>query len=258
MRSVRGALLLLSLFALAAPLHAQEDDVAPPEQYFLRLDFRYFQPTLDGTIQNSGATQIGTILDYTRDLGVEEDKRTWIGRGIIQFMSGHKIKGFYTPIEREGAKSAADAFLYGESRFLRGSFVSTSVKGQYIGGEYEWDFLQRPEGFLGAVAGARYFDVDTVLASTGVNDIVTHQVTLPVIGLAGRLYFGAFSAEVEVIGLSTSHGKVIEGDFTARFHVSDRLAIMGGYRSVNFNSDSNGDAIEYNTKGWQLGAELSL
>ena len=71
-------------------------------------------------------------------------------------------------------------------------------------------------------------------------------------------------------GEFTSRGDVVLGggvgaaviaffaDTTARFHVSDRLALQGGYRWLRLEAHDDDQEVNVRLVGWQFGIELSL
>ena len=179
----------------------------------------------------------------------------------VQFKKGWKLRGSYTPFDYKGDTEVNSTFTYGETRYVRFERVVTTMKGSYYSLDLEWDFLKGSRGFLGAVVGAKLFDVDASLVNVSVNsrELDTITTPMPAIGLATRLYAGRFSVEGEVSGLSTgSRGSALEAEGSVRLHVSDRLAAMGGYRYLSVDGKDGRDQIKLKLSGWQFGLELSL
>jgi len=139
--------------------------------------------------------------------------------------------------------------------------VVSSVKGTYASADLEWDFIKGAHGFLGAVAGAKLFDVDTAIvdASTNAREVDTITAPIPVIGLATRFYAGRVSFEGEIAGLSIgSRGSLLEAEASVRLHISERLAVMGGYRHLSLDGKDGLDEVNLKLGGWQFGLEISL
>jgi len=194
------------------------------------------------------------------DLGLS-DERTFDVRATIQFKPGWKIRGSYTPIDYDGAREVDPAFTYGETRFARFESVASSVKGAYYSADLEWDFVTGSHGFLGAVIGAKMFDVDAALVNTAINarELDTVTTIVPAIGLAGRFYAGRVSFESEVAGLSIGdQGSAIDAEGAVRIHISDHLAAMGGYRYLKTRGKDGLSLMDIKLKGWEFGLEISL
>ncbi len=130
-------------------------------------------------------------------------------------------------------------------------------------GEIAWDFLQRPQGFLGLLVGVKFVDVDALVLNADTSDRVveTERLPIPVLGLAGRVYLTRhFSVEGEISGLTLGdRGHVYEVFGAARLHLTDHIAATGGYRKLALEGrpdDQNYLKIDLGT--WTFGAEISL
>jgi hypothetical protein len=194
------------------------------------------------------------------DLGLG-DERTFDVAGALQFRSGHKLRGSYTRLKYDGDLTARRTFRFDDTIFTRASRVVTTVRGSYFTGEYEFDIVKGPRGYLGGLAGAKVFDLDYVIVAPehGDRETDTQRVPIPVLGLVGRVYTGRLSFSGEFSGLTLGQrGSVWEYDFSARLHVSDRMAIQGGYRSLTLHAKDKPDLIDMKLGGWSVGLELSL
>jgi hypothetical protein len=259
-RGWTGGAALIAL-SLAGGASAQDSSNLPPaEKYGLRLQYREFRPSLTGQAQKGSGDTSGTLVDVTDDLGIA-DKRTFDVRGTLQFKKGWKIRGSYTPLKYSGDTEVPRTFTYGDTRYERFERVVTSLKGAYYSADLEWDFLKGPHGFLGAVVGAKMFDVDASLVNASINarEVDTITAPVPVIGLASRIYAGRVSVEGEAAGLSAgSRGSMFEVEGSVRLHISDRLAAMGGYRHLSLDGKDGKDQVKLKLGGWQFGLEISL
>jgi hypothetical protein len=249
-------------FALAGlpALAAAQEELPSQENFGLRLEYREYRPTLTGDVRKSTGTQTGTLLDLVTDLGIE-DERTFEVRGTIQIRTGHRLRGSYTPLSYDGEIDARRDYRYGDTSFERGDQVRTTLRGGYYSGAYEWDFLRGPRGFLGAMIGAKVFDVDSVLVNVDTNEREqdTTRAPIPILGLATRVYAGRVSLEGEFSGLTAgSRGALWEFDTSLRVHLSDRLAIQGGYRRLSLRAEDGNDEGDMLLSGWTFGLEISL
>jgi hypothetical protein len=253
-----SALIALSLATTAA---AQDPSNLPgPERYGLRLQYQEFRPTLTGQAQKGSGGNAGTVVDVSDDLGLG-DKRTFDAKGAIQFKKGWKLRGSYTPLSYSGDVESNRTYTYGDMRVVRFDRVRSSVKGGYYSGDLEYDFVKGPHGFLGAMVGAKVFDVDASLVdvSTNSREVDTITAPIPVIGLTGRGYAGKLSFEAEIAGLSAgSRGSMYEAQGSIRLHISDHLAASGGYRYLSLDGKDNRDEVKLKLGGWIFGLELSL
>jgi len=251
------------LTALIAPGGAWAQSAPSPENYKLRVEGFSWGTNLEGQIQKGFGSTSGTLLDLTDDLAVP-DKRTYGGTASIQFKQGWKLRGSYAKIEYSGDTAARQNFSFGEDQYFVGDRVVTTIQGKYYTGALEWDFVQRPQGYLGVFIGAKLLDGDFILVSPGTNKRTVESGVggLPVLGISTRFYSGRrFSAQTEYSGMTIgSRGSVWEVDFSFRFHLSDHLAAMGGYHRLSLKGEptKGRDFVEVKLSGIAFGLELSL
>jgi hypothetical protein len=254
-----GQMAVLALALMAGTASAQDPDIRPPaERYRLRLHYNTSRPELTGDTRKGTAD--ADFIDFNDDLGFE-DERMFDARAIIQFRKGKKLRASYTPLDYSGDQDAPKTFTYGDTRYERFTRVRSSAKGGYYSADIQWDFVQRPWGFLGLIVGAKAIDVDVniVDVADNVREVDTYRYPIPVAGLAGRAYSQKFSLEGEISGLTVGdRGHMYDAHGTVRFHVSDRLAVQAGYRLLRLTGKDGDDELNLRMKGWQYGIELSL
>jgi len=252
--------LVLPLLALSAAAAAAQDETPAPEHYGLRLEYREYRPNLTGEVQKGANGAAGDLIDVIDDLGLE-DERTFDARVTLKIKTGHKVRAGYMPIDYHGDQAAPRNFTFKDTTYFRADRVVTTVKGSMYSGDYEWEFYRGERAVLGALLGARVFDVDTVLVDVdqGLREQDSVRPPIPVLGLAGRAYAGRLSFEAEFAGLTVgSLGSFYEFETSARVHLSDRLAVQGGYRVLSLNAKDDPDLVKIRLGGWQFGLELSL
>jgi hypothetical protein len=252
------AILAAALALAAADAGAQDDPRNGAERYRLRLQYRHYMPDLTGDTRK-GSDDSG-FVDFNDDLGFEQET-TFDARGYIQFSAGKKLRLSYTPLDYAGDNIAPKTFTYGDTRYEIGTQVQSSVKGGYYAADLEWDLVKKPQGFLGLVVGAKGIDVDTVVfdVSDNVREVDTYRIAVPVVGVVGRWYASKLSLEGEITGLTGgSRGHILDADTTARFHISDKLALQGGYRWLRLEAHDDDQEVNVKLVGWQFGIELSL
>lgn len=252
----RGAVLLFVLPALAAA-----QDLPLPERYTIRVEYGRWSPDLSGKIQKGFGDAPGTVLDLDDDLGVS-DEGTWELRGTIRLGQRFKLKGAYVPLDGyRGDLGARTTFRYGVEQFFRGERVVTAINGSFYRGELQWDFRRGREGFVGLIAGAKIFDVSSVVVGPeqGKRVIQDDTLPIPVLGLASRTYYDRLSVEMEFSGMTIGgRGHVWEVSFFARLNLSDRLAVGGGFHRVSLEGKDERDFVGIRLGGWTYGVELSL
>jgi hypothetical protein len=243
---------------------AEAQSASPgPENYHFRVEGFTWSGDIEGQIQKGFGDGPGTLLDLENDLGLAAS-RTYGFSAAIKLGSSWKLRGSFTPFDYPGDVMANQNFSFGDDDYFVGERVVTTVQGKYYTGALEWDFVRKPQGYFGIFVGAKVLDGDFVIVSpgTGKRDVESGVAPAPVVGIASRLYAGRrFSTEFEYSGMwFGDRGKVSETIFALRFHLSDRLAAMGGYRRVSIEGHptEERDLVVVKLSGIVFGVELSL
>ena len=238
---------------------ARSQDAAPPEHYRLRLEYVYWIAEITGEIQKGATEGVGRV-DLKDDLGVE-DKNLNEVRAALRLGNRHKLRGSWVSLDYDGDVILDSLFIFDGTIFRQGERTVTSMKGNLWSAEYEWDFLQNSVGYLGLVIGAKFLDVDSVIVQpeVGRRETGTQRAPVPVIGLSGRLYAGRLSFSAEGTGLTLgSRGSLYDVEGQARFHITDRLAVGGGYRWLRARGEEDDDFLLFSDEGFRFGVELGL
>jgi hypothetical protein len=250
------------LLGLLGPGSAAAQALLPPaEDYTLRLEYLWWSPSPSGQIQKGLGEFGGTLLDIQEDLAVEKGKANTF-RGAFRLGGAWKLRGGWTDLDFSGDTFADRPFLYGTLVARSGDQVITSLKGNLISADVEWDFLQQDWGFLGAFAGVRFFDVDTLMlnVATASRVVETFRIPVPVLGLAGRLYLGErISLEGELNGITAgSRGHLWDWGAALRIHATPNLAGTTGYRRLSLEGQDGRDFFGLKMSTWTFGLEISL
>jgi hypothetical protein len=254
-----GALLLFALSLSLVPAAVRSQELPPAERYHLRGEYWRWDVNLTSELQKGFGDDPGTVISGEDTLGLTGGGTNVI-RGAIRFGASSKIRGSWTQLDYTGSQESPQTFTFGGETFFVGDVVTTRVKGAIYTLDFEYDFVKRREGYMGFYLGALYLDSDSVLVSGAKQVAQTGQVPLPMVGLSGRTYYGRrFSFEGEFGGGTIgSRGKAWLVSFTARFHLSDRLAAVGGYRRLSLKGNDDRDSLDVKFSGWLFGGEFSL
>jgi hypothetical protein len=252
---------LLAWGSLLAPAVVAQPARPAAEVYTLRAEYLWWSPQPAGRLQKGLGDTAGTVLDAEGDLGLGEAGANPV-RGTLRLGGSWKLRGSWSPLDFRGDVVAPRPFVYGTTGVGAGDQVITTLKGNYVTGELEWDFVERRRGFLGLLLGVKYFDVDAILLNVDTSSRVaeTERLPIPVLGLAGRAYLHPrFSLEAELSGLAAGdRGHVWELLLATRVHLSDHLAATGGYRRLALEGRDDRDFFNLDLGTWTFGVELSL
>jgi hypothetical protein len=262
LRGVWFAMAAALLLLIGSPLVVLAQEQLPSEErYILRVEYLWWSPQPQGELQKGLGDFEGTVLDVQSDLGMESQSGSNI-RGALRLGPSWKLVGGWTPLDYRGDQDAQQPFIYGTLVGRFGDRIVTAFKGNLISTALQWDFIASSGGYLGALAGVKYFDVDTVMvnADTGVRVAETEKLPIPVLGLGGRVYFQEwFSLEGEFAGMSAgSRGHLWEWLLALRIHFTDHLAASGGYHKLSIEGTDDRDFFSLSLGTWTLGVEISL
>jgi hypothetical protein len=244
-----------------ATVSSAQSELPPAEQYTLRVEYLWWSPTPQGEIQKGLGDRDGTLLDIQDDLAIESGSANTI-RGAFRLGEGWKLRGGWAPLDFSGNTEAPQPFVYGTLVARFGDQIITALRGNLISVGLEWDFFRTRGGFLGATAGLRYFDVDTLMVNVDTTSRVaeTWQLPIPVLGLAGRAYLGEWvSLEGELSGITAgSRGHLWEWLVALRVHPTEFLALTGGYNRLTLEGQDDRDFFNLRLGTWTFGVEISL
>jgi hypothetical protein len=245
---------------LAGTVEAQ-DRLPPPERYTFRVEYLWWQPTPSGEIQKGLGEREGTLLDIEDDLEVESGRANPL-KGTVRLGQSWKLRLAWTPLDFEGDTPAPRPFSYGTLIARFGDQVITSLEGNLYSTDVEWDFLGVEGGYLGGLFGVRYFDVDTLVLNVDTSRRVaeTERLPIPVLGFSGRAYVSEWvSLEGEIAGITLgSRGHLWDWTAAVHVHLTDRLALTGGYHGLSLEGQDDRDYLRLKLSTWTFGLEISL
>ncbi len=250
---MKRALFVLALLA-AGSVEAQ---LPPEERYSLRIEYLEWRPKLDAQLR---AGVFGTRIDLEQDLGIQDDRTREI-RGALQLSPGFKLRGGVTPVDYTADLRITRSFVFNERLYPVDTRVVSAVKGRLYAAALEFDFVKTRAGYFGVVLGGQIFDGDASVAAPDLDIDERENLSTPVpfLGATGRIYTGRMSFEGELTGLTIgSRGHYYELRLGARLHLSDRLAVGGGYRLLKVQGEDGPDFVRFRNGGVTFGAELSL
>jgi hypothetical protein len=253
---------LLAFFALVAtlaPAAGRSQELPPAERYHLRGEYCWWDVNLTSELRKGFGDDPGTLISGEDTLGLTGGGTNMV-RGAIRFGGSSKLRGSWTQLDYTARQESPQTFTFGDETFFIGDPVTTRVKGSLYTADFQYDFVRRREGFMGFYIGALFLDSDSVIVSGTKQVAQTGHVPMPMIGMSGRTYYGRrFSFEGELAGGTIgSRGKAWLVGFSARLHLSDRLAAVGGYRRLSMHGNDDRDSVDVKLSGWLFGGEFSL
>ena len=212
-----------------------------PENYHVELGVMFWKPTPELTLTSGGNPTVDFVEQFKFS---DEQFREF--RATLK--PGRKHKLLFSYIAMEYDKDAViSGFSYNGTTFPANINATADIKWDILQGGYEWDFLSKPQGFLGVVGQLKYSKVTADVSAS--SQVQGQAVTLststeqtapvPTIGAAGRGYIGKYAS---IGGTFTFfkydnekdfHAKFYDYDFYGAAHFGKHLGAQVGYRTLD-------------------------
>jgi hypothetical protein len=241
-RSLLFASLLLA--SLATPLAGQT--VRNHLYNKFEIGAHFTDVILGSTIRVNGPQGEGTDVDAEDDLGLS--KNTFQPRFDVRWRPGrrHELELGYQFARRSGDRTLNKDIEFGDTTFAAGLTVRSRLNTDQAFLTYRFAFTAKEKTQIGVGVGlgALLFDtgIDALAsaASGGQADSVSYSATSSLVGptaslgVYGRFLLGkAWYLEADLRGVKVAidrfDAKVVEGGVGARYFVSSRVGIEGGY-----------------------------
>ena len=254
---------------VAAPARAQYapkgvSDRATGETYHVEIGGYFWNPSPDIAISSEGLGQIGTRIDFVKDLGIEQARFRQL-KVVLRPGKKHKFRFEYTPVRYQSTNGTLHAdIVFNGIKYPVALPVSTEFKWNAYRFGYEWDMLYRDRGFLGLVLEAKYTDVQATLSNVLDTEFTHAQAPIPAIGGIGRVYVApniSITGEFTAFKLpdsinDSSRAKFYDFDLYGTVNFTDHVGAQVGYRSFNVLYKVDQDEGELQLKGMYFGGAV--
>ena len=243
---------------LAAPAQAQ---VLPAEDHIVELGVMFWKPSPELTLSTDALAGTGiSEVDFVEEFGIEDkmfpEFRAAIGRN-------HKFRLSYVKFDYAEDATIRRTFTFQGRTFTVGAPATADIKWDLWKFGYEWDFISRERGFLGAVVDVKYNKIDAsvdspVLRSTAATDVTAPVPTIGVIGRGYILPMVAITGEFSGISINRDdfEAKFFDFDIYGTVSFGRNLGAQAGYRSVDVHYLSDEDTGDLKMKGPYFGGVL--
>jgi hypothetical protein len=162
---------------------------------------------------------------------------------VLRPAKKHRFRFERLPIQYEADATVGRTFVFNGQTFSVGLPVQTEAKFDTYRFGYEYDFLYRSKGFLGALVELKYTNIDLELRSPILEEFARAAAPVPTIGLVGRVYpipNLALNGEFSLFRMPESLAEQLEGrgtytdfDFNATYNFTRTVGAQAGWRKVN-------------------------
>ncbi len=238
---------IASLAAGAWPAEAQyaryprPADTAIGERYGVEVAYGLWNPSPDVQVSSGTLGLPGDTIDLVNDFGIQR-KKLGEFRLVLKPARKHKFRIGYTPI-----KYSVDGAILHRAIVFRGQTFNVGLpvnaqatwKAWRFG--YEYDFISRDGGFLGAVLEAKYTKADANLASPVATESASATAPIPAVGVIARGYLARMvsaTGEFTMFRLRNGDtdkykGSYYDFDLYGTVNFTNYVGAQLGYRSLD-------------------------
>lgn len=251
---------VLVLVVSVPQLHAGSNDQEDWDAYKIRVDAFWFYANPSGNVEGAGHTG---IIEFQQDFGLSTYS-TFTGRLDWKFTRKNHLFFAATPFNRSRQFVLNRTIVFQGQTFNVGLVGTGTLDVLGLAPGYQYDFVRRKRGHLGAIVQLDLFDVTGTLATAaqvqnGVTRVAASssgslRAPIPVAGPDVRLYLLPNSRRLFVTGnvlgmYLFGYGNFISTFDTAGLTLTKHLSLRAGYQL--------GSRLQVNTKSSRVGLSLT-
>lgn len=206
--------------------------------------------------------QIGTSLDFDKDLGIEDEDYPSV-EAFVGF-GNHHLSLAYTEIDYSGKKRLTRAIDFRGKTYSVSDVVTSSIEYNMIDLYYQYNLLDLENILAGfswdVVLQVKCIDGEVSLKTTGIDESEDFTIPIPMLGF--NLHMGILADILEArlrgtfIGYSGSTFYEVMGDISwTPFPFMD---IHGGYKTFVMDIDEDNVLFDYDMTGPYVALTLSF
>lgn len=237
-----GALGWLGSASNAAAQYQRPSPESIGEEYHIEFAYGWWNASPSLIVNSESLEIVGTDVDLVQDLGIEQKKLGKMNL-VLRPAKKHRFRFERLPIHYEADATVSRTFVFNGQTFNVGLPVQTEAKFDTYRFGYEYDFLYRSMGFLGALIELKYTNIDVELRSPILEEFTRAAAPVPTVGLVGRAYpipNLAINGEFSMFRMPESLATQLEGrgtytdfDFNATYNFTKNVGAQAGWRKVN-------------------------
>jgi len=206
-----------------------------------------WNPNLFGQISSDALNLVGSTIDFGKDLGFGTTRSTDVNV-VVRPAKKHRFRIEYSPVTYTADTTFSRIITFAGVPFPVSLPIHSTFGWNTWRFGYEYDFIYRPRGFVGAMFEAQSTKLDASLSSAVIGGSTSGTAILPSIGIVGRAYvLRSVSVDFEVNGLCALHSK------TGHFAMQCKQDLNPDYQASYFDWNVYGTINITNYVGAQVG-----
>jgi hypothetical protein len=251
---------LFGLVALGVVLGAADADAqyrrppaagAPGEDYHIEFAYGWWDADPSLIVNSESLDILGSDVDLIKDLGIEQHK---LGKFdlVLRPAKKHRFRFQRLPVHYEADTVVTRSFVFNGQSYNVGLPVQTTANFDTYRFGYEYDFLYKSKGFIGALIDMKYTNVNVELRSPIGAEFTKAAAPIPTVGFVARAYpipSLAITGEMSFFRVPDSLAEQIQGDGTytdfdinATYNFNRFAGTQVGWRRINLFYDVERDS----------------
>jgi hypothetical protein len=156
------------------------------------------------------------------------------------------------PYRLEGKNTLSRQVTYAGRTYTVQEPIAASAEVNYVFGGYQYDFISRERGHLGALGGVAYLDASGTIRSTRVPISATEseRLALPLAGLEFRVFATRLvNVNGEVKGMSIGRfGHYVQGSLNLGIRLARWATLQGGYMILDTEVHNRGRTVAFSPR----------
>lgn len=249
--------------------------IAVESQKYERYKFNFYSgglfSNLDGSILVNGKTDgIGTNLDFENNLGLSSFIATYKLEGTYNISRKSSLTGAFFVLNRSGSTFLEDSIIFGDYKFKENASFDFLLDFTYMGLNYGYNFVAKPEYTIGASVGLRLFRIRTSgsgsVTHNGLTENSSFEKTLiapgMLLGFNSSLYIlpnlcSRSSLEFFSLKIADIYAQLFEANIAFEYYFIENLgvgisALANVYKMKSERKEDYNGEISYNFKGFSL------
>lgn len=243
--------LIVFLAVFPGGASAQESDSQPesafPDKVWLSLGYmRLGDMSTDISLNNPGTGNIGTRIDYSRDLGGDSSADVGRLRGHYRFNDRHRLDFSVSGVNRSGDAVLGVEIRFGDEVFEANERVKSSIDTETFKLAYAYSFYHSPQVELSLAAGLHILRYDMKLTSTRDGDDARGDVTapLPVWGMRSTYFITPrwqvnFGFETFYLELEDYSGSFLDTELETEYRLARNVGVGLGFTHLGLDLDAD-------------------
>ncbi len=227
--------------------------LAPRAEAAAEVGVRYWFSDFASEVQVTEDNILGTDIDLTDDIDVDQSKNFLEGR-VSLHLGSHEIRYGFISMSWDGADSITKTINFAGRTFNIGSSLDATLDVDYHRLGYRYDFVDTLDNRAGVIVELKYLDVDASLEEplTATDESEAIEVALPTIGVAGQaaLPLTGLSVNGEITGITIgSRGHIYDVEGALNFQPAPFVVLSGGYRILVVHADVDDNEVDIAVSG---------